>query len=188
MKLRCAIHWLTCLVLVAPLSAPAAGADPAMAAPGAGYDRLELNFDHLTIDDGLPENSVRAMLQDRTGFVWLGTQNGLVRYDGREMVVFTPDPGDSSSFGGRTVDALWEDADGDIWIGTFLAGLWRYDSRAGGFSRYRLPREDGAEPLHVFDVRSDAAGTLWVATEGGLVSLAAGTRQLRWYPQVLARR
>ena len=188
MTLRCAIHWLACLVLVVATCGPVTGAAPDLpdsaAATGLLPDRLELNFDHLTIDEGLPENSVRAMVQDRIGFVWIGTQNGLVRFDGREMVVFTPDPGDSTSFGGRTVDALWEDGDGDIWIGTFLAGLWRYDGREGGFSRLRLPRDDGAaEPLHVYDIRGGSDGTLWVATEGGLASLAPGTRQLRWYPE-----
>ena len=71
------------------------------------------------------------MVQDHTGFLWLGTQNGLVRYDGHDMVVHTPDPGKPGSFGGRTVEALWEDPGGDIWIGTFLSGLWRYDGRVG---------------------------------------------------------
>ncbi len=190
MNTRCALHWLTGLLPVALVCAALPGIaqdETDFAAPAElRNDRLQLNFDHLTIDEGLPENSVRAMVQDRVGFVWIGTQNGLVRFDGREMVVFTPNSADSTSFGGRTIDALWEDADGDLWIGTFLAGLWRYDSRGGGFERVRLPRSDGAEPLHVYDIRADAAGTLWVATEGGLVSLAAGSRLQTWHPQVLA--
>ncbi len=59
--------------------------------PGAGTNLfapdVELVFEHITVDDGLPENSVRAILQDSSGFLWFGTMNGLVRYDGYELKV-----------------------------------------------------------------------------------------------------
>ena len=82
------------------------------ATPSIFDPEFDLVFERITIDNGLPENSVRTIIQDQHGFVWLGTQNGLVRYDGYEMLVHAPDPGDSTSFGGRTVDALFEDPDG----------------------------------------------------------------------------
>jgi hypothetical protein len=93
-------------------------------------------FDHLTVDDGLPENSVRAITQDRFGFLWFGTQNGLVRYDGYDMTIFVPSPGDSNAFGGRTVQVLYQDREGDLWIGTFLNGLWHFDTDTDTFTGY----------------------------------------------------
>ena len=68
----------------------------------------EPNFEHLTIADGLPENSVWCMLQDHLGYMWLGTQNGLVRYDGYEMKVYQPDPDDSLSISNRRIVSIYD--------------------------------------------------------------------------------
>lgn len=88
-----------------------------------------LTFAHLTVDDGLPENTVRAILQDHLGFLWFGTHNGVVRYDGREMVDAWHDTGDSTAAPRFFVSSLLEDGGGAIWIGTVLTGVWRLDPR-----------------------------------------------------------
>ena len=163
----------------------------ALACPAAGHaagnlfdPTTNLIFEHITVDNGLPENSVRAILQDRTGFLWFGTQNGLVRYDGVDMTVYSPVAGDSSAFGGRTVDALLEDRDGVIWIGTFLRGLWRLDPERGDFAPVTLLADhNGDSTLHVRDISEDADGRLWIGTQRGLASRDRdGT--VRWHATV----
>jgi ligand-binding sensor domain-containing protein len=64
-------------------------------------------FEHLTIADGLPENSVLCILQDHLGYMWFGTQNGLVKYDGYDMKVYQPDPDDSLSISDRQIYSIY---------------------------------------------------------------------------------
>ena len=91
----------------------------------AGAPR-SLHFQHLGIEEGLPQESVITILQDRTGFMWLGTQAGLVRFDGYRHRVFRNDPNDASSLPDNFVQASYEDREGRLWFGTrggaFLRG------------------------------------------------------------------
>jgi len=147
---------------------------------------VDLIFEHITVDDGLPENSVRSIIQDESDFMWFGTMNGLVRYDGYHMEVFAPSDEDSSSFGGRTVMALHEDSGGDIWIGTYLRGLWKYDARLGTFASISLGRNESALPEfdRVNDINEDGQGRIWVAMMYGLVSIDKATGVATWHDQV----
>ena len=182
------------LVLATILVATGAGVCPtpgsAQSQHGVSNDLfapdVDLIFERITVDDGLPENSVRAILQDRSGFLWFGTMNGLVRFDGYEMVVFAPSSTDTNSFGGRTVMALHEDDQGDIWIGTYLRGLWKYDSRVGTFTQVHLGRSDitVAESDRVNDINQDTEGRIWVAMMHGLVSIEPGTEEVVWHDAV----
>ena len=158
--------------------------------PGSEIDlfspEVELPFEHITVDDGLPENSVRAILQDSSGFLWFGTMNGLVRFDGYEMQVFAPSQTDTTSFGGRTVLALHEDDAGDIWIGTYLRGLWKYDALNGSFRAVDLGRSNGGRPEsdRVNAITQDAEGALWVGMQYGLVSVDPATEIPTWHDEV----
>lgn len=128
-------------------------------------------FQHLTTDDGLPENSVRSILQDHLGFLWFGTHNGLARYDGYGMEVFLPSPTDSSSIFPRFLVALAEDDTGMIWIGSFSNGLSRYDRDRNRFTNFRTdPTRPGALPgAQVVDI-CPADDGLWLALgDAGLV-------------------
>jgi len=121
-------------------------------------------FEHLTVDDGLPENSVRSILQDRRGFLWFGTHNGLARYNGYEMESFLPDPGDSGSIFPRFLIAMAEDDSGMIWIGSYANGLSRYDPRSGLFTNYRPDRTDPAGlPGAQVNALACADDGLWLA-------------------------
>ena len=88
---------------------------------------MKVKFDHLTMADGLPEDAVLTMLQDRQGLLWLGTQNGLVKYDGYTFTTYKPDPEDPYSIGGRIIMTIYEDRAGDLWIGTRRGGLNKFD-------------------------------------------------------------
>jgi signal transduction histidine kinase/ligand-binding sensor domain-containing protein/DNA-binding response OmpR family regulator len=152
----------------------AALAHAAIAAPG-GSEPLPLPaepfFGHVTPADGLPDDTVRALLQDQVGFLWIGTGNGLARYDGTEMRVFRPVPGDSTSIGGRAVFALCEDGFGHLWVGTAGGGISRYDPLTGIFTNFSPAAGPGALPgRFVVGIATSPDSTVWAALQdGGLV-------------------
>jgi len=147
-----AILLLTCL-LVSPLTASAVNGP--------------VRFQHLTIDDGLPENSVRSILQDRQGFLWFGTQNGLARYDGNGMRVFLPDPEDRRSIDIRMLLTMAEDDDGGIWMGSFSKGVSRYDPVTGHFENFRCDTDSLPGP-GIATITKAADGVWFTAASGGL--------------------
>jgi signal transduction histidine kinase/ligand-binding sensor domain-containing protein/DNA-binding response OmpR family regulator len=127
-------------------------------------------FEHLTIGDGLPENSVMSILQDHLGYLWLGTQNGLVRYDGYEMKVYQPDPDDSLSLSHPQIWAIYEDKSRTLWIGTPSGGLNRFDRSTETFTRYMHNPDDSTSinSNFVLSIYEDNARNFWVGTNNGL--------------------
>ncbi|HYE59245.1 MAG TPA: two-component regulator propeller domain-containing protein [Rhodothermales bacterium] len=95
----------------------------------------QYRFQRLTVAEGLPSNNIARMIQDRRGFLWVATGNGLVRYDGREVQTFRP-RSSSGRVALRYVSTLVEDARGDLWAGGSDAGLWHLDLRTGRFSSF----------------------------------------------------
>ena len=96
----------------------------------------DIRFTHLSTEQGLSQSRVDHMLQDRRGFIWIGTYNGLNRYDGYRFKTYKPDPNDPNSLGGLFVSALFEDRSGILWIGTDQ-GLNRFDPATERFTRFR---------------------------------------------------
>src|ERR1035437_1549748 len=74
-------------------------------------------FKHLTVNDGLSDNTVSAILQDKEGFMWLGTNDGLNKYDGYKFTIYRHNPGDTNSIGAGLIGCIYEDKEGLIWIG-----------------------------------------------------------------------
>lgn len=123
----------------------------------------------LSIAEGLPHPTVYAMARDPFGFLWLGTLEGLARYDGHRFVVHRPDPTNPNAPASGQIDTLYSDRAGMLWIGTLASGLNRYDPRSEQFALYR---HDPADPTSLSSdavraIHEDAAGTLWVGTLGG---------------------
>ena len=134
-------------------------------------------FQHLGLEDGLSQSSINVILQDRRGFLWLGTEDGLNRYDGYTFEVFKPNPDNSSSLSDRWITSLYEDRDGILWVGTRLGGLNRYDPQSGQFTHYE---HDASNPnsLSTDKVNAlfqDTGCNLWVGTDNGLDWLAPQT-------------
>jgi len=131
-----------------------------------------LRFEHIGLDDGLPQESVLTVRQDRTGFMWFGTQAGLVRFDGYRTRVFRNDPADPASLVDNYVTCSHEDGQGRLWFGT-RGGLVRYDEARQTFVRYPLfaGAEQGARNSAVNAIAGDGAGALWIGTGDGLVHL-----------------
>ncbi len=145
--------------------------------PGAGAaQERHIRFDRLSVQDGLSSATVPCLIQDSTGFIWLGTQDGLNRYDGHSFEVFKHEPGNPATLADNWVRALTEDASGDLWIAT-AAGLSRWRRATDTFVSYRHDPGDPASLSgdRVWSLLADRAGDLWVGTENaGLNRLARG--------------
>lgn len=97
------------------------------------WGQRALKFERLGISDGLSQNSVLCIVQDRQGFMWFGTEEGLNRYDGYHFTTFTHDERNSNSLSDSYILSLYVDARGDLWIGT-AAGGWTATTRCGNAS------------------------------------------------------
>lgn len=124
-----------------------------------------LRFEHITVDDGLSESIVQVIYQDRLGFLWFGTEDGLNRFDGYEFTVFKNDPANLSSISQNNITAIYEDHLGNIWIGTQRGGLNRYDIRTGSFTRYGV--DDGLSDTNITCIVEDSEGMMWIGTKNG---------------------
>ena len=132
---------------------------------------------------GLDATVVPAMLVDRDGLLWVGSREGLYRYDGYLATAFRPRAGDPGSVSDIDIRWLYEARDGAIWVSTNTAGLNRLDRRTGRFTRYR---HDSADPASlsdpsVYGVSEDAQGRVWVGTQRGLNRLDADGRRFTRY-------
>jgi len=111
-------------------------------------------------EEGLPSLAVQIVLQDRAGFLWVGTQNGLYRYDGNRFVAF----GKADGLPDAHIESLHESIDGTLWVGTRF-GLAR--RLRDGFERVDIGTKDGIVGRE--GIASDASGALYVATRHGLI-------------------
>jgi ligand-binding sensor domain-containing protein len=126
-----------------------------------------LRFDHLTVEDGLSNTWIRAILKDSRGFLWFGTQGGLNRYDGRRFIPYRHDPEDEHSLLVSTATALFEDSKDRLWVGADVLHL--YDRERDRFDRVPLdPESTTSNQQPVRAIREGRDGVLWVATENGL--------------------
>jgi signal transduction histidine kinase/ligand-binding sensor domain-containing protein/CheY-like chemotaxis protein/HPt (histidine-containing phosphotransfer) domain-containing protein len=128
-----------------------------------------LRFEHLSVEDGLAQESVLAIVQDLDGFMWFGTQSGLSRYDGYRYTNFRNVVGDARSLVNNWVRVLYVDRKGRLWIGTD-GGLALYHPESGSFSHY-LPDESvkrGNGNRHIHAIADDGKEGLWLATGDGL--------------------
>jgi len=84
-------------------------------------------FEHLTVKDGLPENTAKAILQDYLGYMWFGTQAGLVKYDGYDMTIYNWKADSDCSLSSGSIMSIYEDRKKNLWIGTWASGLNRFN-------------------------------------------------------------
>ena len=126
----------------------------------------QYRLDSWLTRDGLPQNSVNAIVQTRDGYLWLGTSGGLARFDGVRFTTFnranTPGLGDSR------ITALAETADGSLWIGTAAGGLVRL--KGGVFETFRSDSDTSYEERSRWQIRAITPGrdgVLWIGTSGG---------------------
>ncbi len=136
-------------------------------------------FTHFTSQDGLPQNSVLAILQDETGFMWFGTDDGLARYDGYQFKVYRHTPGNQHSIQNNVIRGLAQDRWGFIWVATEGGGINVFDPSTEKFLSFSTLSQNPL-PIHAKKISSlmiDREGEIWVAT------LSEGIYRLR-YPEL----
>jgi len=139
-------------------------------------------FVPLQVADGLPSNVTYKTVQDHDGFVWIGTQDGLARYDGVGFRVFRHDPNDPASLQSNDVSELVVDRAGRLWCGGEASGLNRLEPDGRSFRHWtHQPSDLGTLGSNdVFSIVEDASGAIWVGTYlGGLNRLEPDGRFLR---------
>lgn len=124
-------------------------------------------FKTLNEEKGLTSDQVKCMIKDRDGFIWLGTLNGLCRFDGSEITTFQHSPSDSNSLCDNEIRSLYQDYNGLIWIGT-VRGISTYCKDKNQFSGFF---HDPADPLTLSNnkiqfITGDPAGNILIATDG----------------------
>lgn len=107
------------------------------------FSQTDITFKHITSEDGLGNNSIKCFCEDQYGFLWIGLEGGLDRYDGNNFLHFTVDPFDSTSLPDPVVDALHLDRDNRLWIGS-SGGLTLFNYQKMSFTRIDL----GLDPTY----------------------------------------
>ena len=142
-----------------------------------------LQFENISTEQGLSQSTVTAMLQDRQGFMWFGTESGLNKYDGYQFSAYKHDPDNPRSISSSVISSIFEDRSGILWIGT-IAGLDRLDRKTGTFSHFQqeMSASDDSSEWSILFITQDHLGTLWLGTDGaGLMALDLNTNQFTVY-------
>ena len=130
----------------------------------------DLVFEQMFLQHGLSQSIVTQIIQDRTGFIWLATEDGLNKYDGYEFKVYRNNPGNSNSLAYNQITFLYEDKEGILWLGTFYGGLDRYDPIKNEFTHHVFNPNDlnTISNNNVNVIFEDKEGYLWIGTDAGL--------------------
>jgi len=126
----------------------------------------KLNFDFYSQENGLSNNQIHSILQDKRGWMWFGTSQGACRFDGYKFTVFKNDPDDSTSLKGNLVRAIYEDRKGQLWIGTENGGLNKFNREKENFTHlFSSGKLSQLKDVSVTSIQEDKAGNLLVGTD-----------------------
>lgn len=128
-----------------------------------------LLYEQYAHNEGLPLPNVPAIAQDTFGFLWVGTEGGLLRYDGRAFAPFRSLPDDPSSLAASFVHSLLALPDGRLWVGTYGGGLDRYDPRTGRFEHFLASNRGAGDGRRIRALTQAHGGGVWAGAGTGLV-------------------
>ncbi|GAB3735994.1 hybrid sensor histidine kinase/response regulator transcription factor [Spirosoma lituiforme] len=140
-------------------------------------------FDHLSVKDGLSNNSVNCILQDREGFIWLGTNEGLNKYDGYTFTVLQHDPNrPRQSFQNNYITGLCEDHSGRLWVVTEGGGLHEVNKKTGLVSPHLIQTKEAYRWNNQLSIYEDKKGLIWLSTFAGLARYQPDQHRFTLYP------
>ncbi|PJJ84315.1 two-component regulator propeller domain-containing protein [Mucilaginibacter auburnensis] len=143
------------------------------------HAQTDINFIALTAKEGLPSNTVNAIIKDRHGLMWFGTSNGLSKFDGSNFTVYRHEVGNENSLSTNEVVALYEDKQGRLWVGSSGGGISYYDRKTDRF--VTLKPSHPSQKVQNISARSfyeDDKGNLWIGTYGNLFIVNLKTFQI----------
>ena len=137
-----------------------------------GQPISNIKFNYLDINDGLSNNDINCIEKDTSGFIWIGTENGLNRFDGYDVKRFFFNDDDSTSLPSNQISKIYVSKNGEIWIATYGAGLVRYNPEYEIFERFSSAEGDSnkLQSKYLRDIVEDVGGNLWLATDGAGVA------------------
>ncbi|WP_299459426.1 two-component regulator propeller domain-containing protein [uncultured Microscilla sp.] len=149
----------------------------------------QMKFARLTPKDGLSQNTINCVLQDKRGVLWFGTADGLSKYEGYQLRTYKTELGNQNSLSNNYVLCLYEDSAGYIWIGTYGGGLNKFDPNTEEFTRYQHRKADSTS-ITSNDVRSiyeDDQGMFWLSMyRGGVDMFDPKTEKFKFIPYQFA--
>src|SRR3972149_6488311 len=146
---------------------------------------VQFGYKSITFEDGLPNNKVNAITMDQYGFVWFGTNDGVCRYDGMDIVTYNLDPLNTTGTNINHINTLFTDVRGNLWIGAF--SLFRYNYDTDSMVHY----DDADTALVLGRIRAMANGSdglLWIGSTNGLFSYNTDMDSLFKHPYLFNKR
>jgi len=129
----------------------------------------DVRFKHLSKEDGLSQSRVNSILQDRDGFIWFGTDDGLNRFDGLKFTIFKNNVSLKSTISDNWINCIFEDSEGRIWVGTSEGGLNRYEKFTNSFISYHTDsNKNSISNNNVMSIVQKDKDHLWIGTNDGL--------------------
>ncbi|HPE56516.1 MAG TPA: two-component regulator propeller domain-containing protein [Bacteroidales bacterium] len=142
-----------------------------------------VSFKHLTIDDGLSQNSVNCIYQDKNGFMWFGTHDGLNKFNGYEFEYYRNDRSNENSLSSNYIYDVYEDNEGVLWVATFGGGLNSIHPETGEIKAHEMiPEDENIIPdERIFSISEYPEGILWIGCNGGLIRYNKRTSKARLF-------
>ncbi len=126
-------------------------------------------FERLSIKDGLSHSNVYTIIQDKSGYMWFGTQDGLNKYDGYEFTIYRHEPSNPNSLSTGNFGKIFQDTSGIFWFGTFGGGIDKFDPKTNKFTNYsnQIDNYKSLSNNQITFFHRDKEGILWVGTASG---------------------
>ncbi len=130
----------------------------------------QIFFDKISIEQGLSQSSVFCILQDRKGFIWFATLDGLNKYNGYDFITYRNDPKDSTSLPDNAVTTIFEDSQGNLWVGTKSKGFCKFNPFNNQFKTYQYKPNDANSVSNntINAILEDMNGNIWIGSAFGL--------------------